>query len=840
MSRQNDSDIQQWKQEAFSRGLIKNAPHDDLPDSSVAGLVNAHCYDTEIQPRLASWLYSELQPPAWRNDCGDPLDDLVLEKDGTLVTAEVPVFTPGLVSCYIAWPTSDGFFHDEISEYVSPTQVRVTVSETRGPVSECYIHGRLNLNSFHKRKRTKIWQFGKRVYTSDIDYVSFTECLCVSRYKPSNVISDFDEMDDYGMLGNSNGLFKLSFDQTVPMLWQANGPVPDVLLEGRQRRKEHKYRYDYLYSMARFNGAGIRGTLTGAKIVQRSGTTALNTDVTPNRDYSTYWTEKPIGSGIATGGRLVTDTVAAANRLPSYWHGIAAPGVSFKFTHNDRTEEFLVDMSDTGYDVHNMDDVANALQHAINTLFSWVEVSWDESGFFVFTTGREPNATMGYLTDGVGGTNVAGILQGRDGDGATLDNSWDWSGPNQVGIVYNPTNRNRYEWHWNYYTLWRTTDISENGADPRTTEDGEELQPLKFTYCGDYRIAAAFYASKTNGIVTARIGTFEKADEGTPLKWEDGSTDTISEYISSSKVRVGSDYYGNTKPLQACALGGGRVLRASQDGRTVTLETEFNSDYFSSSECDERKTIYWSDGYESVITDVIDNNTVTVHDTATREEQGITIDPTCRVITDTYTDETLRQLMDEPHAGLLNMRFKTHMPNGNILSVVPGFMLTAKRGDSLIPYCDLPNSAKYEAGYYLENRQVIDKIEGSIQLIVKAPNYFLVWCNNSLWGGPTNNPDIKKLPEFGEWYGVLHADIIDGYIGAVDWGSIEEVDYGTYELVCQDYSVRQLQNRVYTEDYTFDPITEQDRIAKDFKECWNIGASAYSRTLGHVFWRTVR
>ena len=845
MSRQVDDNTRPWTQESFSRGLIKNAPHDDLPENSVAGIVNAHCFDTEIQPRLASWLYSELQPPAWKDPCEDELTGYTLSKDADIVTLEDgTAFTAALVSCFIAWPTDDGYFHDEISEYISTTQVRVTSSGDRNATSGCYIHGRLNLNKFHKRKRRKIWQWGKTVYTSDIDYTAWTRCLCVSRRRPSNTISDFGETDDYAMIGNSNGIYKLSFDQSVSMLWRANGPVPTVLLEGKQRRKADKYRYDYLYSMVRLNGNGIRSTLTGAKIVQRSGTVRLNEEVEPKRDYSTYWTEKPIGNdedSVQIGSRLVCGAMAAANRAPTYWNGLAYPGASFGFTHNERTENFVMDTGVAGYNVQSMDDLAAALQSTIRTSFPWVEVSYEEGGNIIFTTGREKYSILGYLTAGVGGTDVSAILQGTDGL-ATIESDWAFTAPNRVGIVYNPQDQGNYEWHWNYYTLWRSTDISENGADPRTTENGEELEPLKFTYAGDYRIAGAFYASKSNGIVTALIGTFEKADEGTSLEWEDGDIDTIAEYISPTQVRVsGGGYYaGEDKPLQACAIGGGRVMRASQSGNIVTLETEYNDDVFSNTECDERKTIYWSDGYWSVITEVLSGNQVRVHDSAERDTQGITLDPTRRVITDVYTDDTLRTLMDEKHAGLLNMRFKEAMPNCNILTIVPGFMLTAKRSDSLIYYCDLPNNAKYEAGYHLINRQVLDKVESSIQMIKKAPNYFLVFCNNSLWGGPTNNPDIKQLPEFGEWYGVLHVDVIDEYIGAVDWGSIEEVDFGTFELLCQDMSFRQLKNRVYSDDLTFDPETEQDRIAKDLKECWNLGASAYGRTLGHVLWRTVK
>jgi|GEM_PF-3267975 len=845
MSRQSDDNLKNWEQHNFGRGLVKNAPHEDIPDTSVAGLVNAHCYDTEIQPRLASWLWSELQPPIWRDDCNNDEDTYTMEKVDDIVTCNDDIFTQGFVSRHIAWPTDDGYYHDEIIEYLSGDQVRVSLSGNRNSTSGCYIHGRLNTNGFHKRMKRKIWQWGKRIYTSPISYSRWNECLCVSRRMPSNVISDYDDVDDYSMLGNSNGIFKLSFYDNVRILWRANGPIPDVLLEGRTRRRVHKKRYDYLYSMCRLGGYGLRSrTTVGATLLQQSGTTRLNLEVTPNRDYTTYWTEKPIGNNDTasqTGCRLICARLSDTNRDPGYYRTIAAPGASFKFTHNDDAAEFLVDMSTTGENVQNMAEVATALQKSINTLFPWIQVEYTDNDHFVFTTGEESNSTISYLGAGTSGTDVSSIIKGTEEDSATIDDDWPPTSPNQVGILYIPRDQGNYEWHWSHYSLWRSTDISENGADPRTTDNKVELPPNKITWCGDYRVAGAFYASMSNNIVTAEIGSFEKADEGTPLRFEDGEVYTIIEYISIRQVRVGSEYYeGGNKALQACAIGGGRVMRASQSGNIVTLETELNDDVFSNTECDERKTIYWSTDYSSIIVRVLSGNRVQVHDSVTRETQGITLDPTCRVITDITTDKTLRNRMDEKHIGLLNMRYKEAMPNCNILRIVPGFMITARRGDSLIHYCDMPSDAKYNAGYYLQTRQIMDKIEGTINFIKKAPNYFLVWCNNSLWGGPTNNPDIKDLPEFGEWYGVLHADIVDEYIGAVDWGSIEEIDYGTFELVCQDMSVRQLVNKKYGEDLTFDRDTEQDIIAKDFKECWNLGASAYGRTLGHVFWMTAK
>jgi len=842
MSRQTDNNVNEWKQSEFYDGMVRNAPHEDIPSRALADLINCHAFKTEVQPRLASWLWSELQPPVWVSDCSEPRDNYVMSKNNDIATANDPIFDQSFVSCFIAWPTDDGYYHDEIIEYISTHQVRVSSSGVRPETGGCYIHGRLNCNAWHKRSRKKIWQWGNRVYTSTLSYSRFNECICVSRRTPSNVISAWDEMDDHGVIGNSNGIFKINFDNETTILWKMNGPVPSVLLDGRQRRKNHRNRYDYLISMSRIDGVGLRNR-TNAKLLQQSGTTEINLDVTPNRDYSTYWTEKPIGnndSTAKTGCKLKCGNLSDTHKDPGYYRTIAAPGASFTFTHNETTVEILVDLSTTGADVESMPEVVDAIVAAINTSFPWIQGKYKDEGYIEFTTGEEANSSIGYLGAGTSGTDISSIIKGTEGDGAIIDDNWANTSPNQIGTLYIPLDQGHYEWHWNHYTIWRSTNISENGADPRTTENGVELPPLKFTWCGDFRVAAAFYASMSGGIVTARYGRFEKADEGTPLVFLNGNTYTILEYLTERKVRVSSGYYNDdSEPLQACAIGGGRIFQASQIGDIVTIESALDSDKFSNTECDARKTLYWSTGHESIIIEVLSDYTARVHDSVTRSTQGATIDPTCRNMSDITTDETLRNRMDEKHIGLLNMRFKEPMPNCNVLAIFPGFMVSAKRGESYVSYCDLANNMKYNAGYHLANRQVIDNIEGSVQFIKKAPNFFLVWCNDSLWGGPTNNPDIKELPEFGEWYAVLHADIINSYIGAVDWGSIVDIDDNVFELLCQDMGFRQLVNRQYSKDYAYND-DEQDIVATDLKSCWNLSASAYGRTLGHVLWLTIK
>ena len=95
------------------------------------------------------------------------------------------------------------------------------------------MHARLNLNTFHKSERKKLYQWGTDVYVADsLALTSWTKVLCISYDRPTNVISQlgYDDMDAYSLIGNSNGTFQVDFTPTIPIMWKKNTPIPSVLV----------------------------------------------------------------------------------------------------------------------------------------------------------------------------------------------------------------------------------------------------------------------------------------------------------------------------------------------------------------------------------------------------------------------------------------------------------------------------------------------------------------------------------------------------------------------------------------------------------------------------------
>lgn len=845
MSSAREFDKEQYiphTEQGAPRGMVKNAPHEDIPEGSVAYVRNAHCFPTEWQPRLAAIFYqASLNPPRLTGRSG-----YTASKAGYIITSlSGNIFTEEDVSNYFVWP-GDPRWHDVIEEYLSPTTVRVKDSGNRDATTGCWMHAKMNLWEYHETQNTIFFQWGRRVYVSDdLTMTSLTEALCVSRHQPSNAISDWSSLRDWAVIGNSNGIFLVDFNRTVPQIFKKNTPVPSILISSNVRTIDHRHRYCYTYAMARLTSIGVRNrTSVGARILQESGTCALNPNTVPPRDYGDVWTVKSIDSGIRTQGRLIGAELAADQQTVDYYRELGSNGGSYQITINGVIGDFITIFDEHGYDVGSLADIAAAIQDTIKTLFSFATCDYDYDNIrFIFTSGEEDGSTIGYGGDGNGATEIGDLIGITAVAGAEINNSYAYAGPTENGWIYVPKVPDEPtipEQHWTHYVIFRSVDIGPNGAIPRVGENGEALPPLKFHWVEDLRVAGAFMASKSRtGLVTIFAGQLQQQDEGTAFKWEDGEIDTIVRYIDSTHFSTygegqEEDYYENEKPLQAAAIGGGDVLRLSQSGNVVTRHGghSFEAD-------DVRKTITWSSGYYSVITEYINANSVRVDDTITKVEIGATIDPIARRFTDIVPDEILRDRAGEKHIGLLTSRFRVAMPNINLLEIVPGFMITGIRNDGDFYYCETETEREYLSGYYLELQQKNTKCQGAIQAIMKMPNKFILVCANALWGGPTNQPDVVELPEFGEAYSVLYCDIIDDTVGIVDIGSIARIGYGVYEARCTDNTWRQFNAFGFNKeigDLSVDPQTGQDRVKRDLRELQARGVSLYGDIIGHVYW----
>lgn len=426
------------------------------------------------------------------------------------------------------------------------------------------------------------------------------------------------------------------------------------------------------------------------------------------------------------------------------------------------------------------------------------------------------------------------------------ENYEDWSEINTVlpidatnGVVisslYMPivasTDPQEYQWHPTHYPIYRTMDVKnqyQDGLNPATLND-----PQRFIWVKDLRCCAAFFARKYNGHILAMYGQFEEADIGSVVEWENGDRDTIIGYVAPDDVIIAHTYYGEESDYMACAIGNGMVYRASQVGSTVTRT---HGDTFTAA--DVGKTITWSTGYRSIITDYVNANTVTVNDNQDRVAQGATCNPISRNFYDNTDDFILKARIRDL---LCKNRLMEPMPNVNDGVILPGFMVTARRGEKEVYYCSWEDNYEYLASFFYKGYQYSTKIKDPIQKLLKCPSKFVALCqNNKTWHGPTNTVEYKTLPDVNIVYGIIAGiDILDNAIGCFDMGSIQEIDNGNFIFLTAEpggVGLRRFNGFQYGPDELEIQSTGETTLKKAIELLQKATSSIYDAIMGYILW----
>lgn len=690
---------------------------------------------------------------------------LVGTKVGVYITAANGNFTDADVGNYWVW--DDGQC-EEIVDVDSATQIRVAdAGEKTG--DNCFIGGKHNGWYFHKVTRKVVVLLAHELWVADnINLSSWTRAQCVSYDQPSNAVSQFDEIDDKSVcFFNSNGLYKVWLASTIPTMYRVNVDGPNTYVTGIPSTGNLPYGRRYIISAAREDGEIIiRSRQTSGVLVElESSPNAQDDDL---KDYAEIWTAYPRGNNTKTHGVLTGVAVAAASLDPVNIWAVVDNG-TIGLTINDHNANLFVDF--TG--VQTMTEVAERIQTSMKQY--WPDSTCEFNlGQFILTSGLVDGTYINAVAAGAGGTDITGAGYMNVLAGA-IANDVIFARPlivENLRVPVDETNPTIPQWHFTHIPIYVTLDIGVNGTDPVT---GEGNDPERYIWAKDLRIAAAFLAAKNeSGLVTASVGEFELADVGSVLEWDNGERDTITSYIGPTQVIVdaggGSTSYGGEPNSGACAIGNGRVMRASQTGRTV-VRTE--GDFFTAA--DERKTIHWADGGRSYIVEYIDAKTVRVQNSATRASQGLTLDPTHRNFYDTIEDDSLRP---RQKSYLIPHRAFRALPKTTTGKVVPGWVFCAIRGAQSLYYQQFTAQKKYLLGCH-NPLQVNEDCKDTISQIEEAPNRVLVFCGSRVYGGPVNTSIQIAVPGTGEFINVFSGlQILDETTGVVDWGSICHLQTG--------------------------------------------------------------
>jgi hypothetical protein len=404
-------------------------------------------------------------------------------------------------------------------------------------------------------------------------------------------------------------------------------------------------------------------------------------------------------------------------------------------------------------------------------------------------------------------------------------------GPLFLPIISGPDDI-EYQHHLTHYPIYRTCDKINKYQSGQY--EAVLNNPQRFVWAKDLRICGAMFARKYNGHILCRYGQFEEADIGSVVQWENGDRDTIIDYIAPDDVVIDHVmYYDIDTDYMACAIGNGQVVRASQSGTTVT-RTHGNT--FSANDVGE--TITWSTGYRSYIAAYISANEVTVYDDNDRVSQGCTFRPTHRHYYDIVDDDTLKARIRDLSC---RNRFLQPMPEVNDGIVVPGFVITARRGEKDVYYCAWENYHEYLASFYNPAYQLSSAIKDPIQKLLKHPNRFTALCqNNKTWFGPINLSEEVVLEEVNVIVPLLSGiDVLDAAVGCFDFGSIQEIDNGMYVMLTSEPSgvgLRRFNGMSFGPNELEIPKFGHTTIQTLLEKLQKATASIYDAIAGYIVW----
>ncbi len=363
--------------------------------------------------------------------------------------------------------------------------------------------------------------------------------------------------------------------------------------------------------------------------------------------------------------------------------------------------------------------------------------------------------------------------------------------------------------HWNRIGLYRTLDIGDNGEDPVTgVGNNTEL----YIWVADIPIAKAFTASQSGTTVTATVGEFTAGDVGATIIFEDGTSDTITAYTSSTVVTVSTS---RTVSSQAAAIGGGVIATMSQTGTTVTAASS-SRDFTAS---DIGKTIFFAEGLEAIITDFTSSTVVTVDRSQSISSQGATYEPVSRVYDDGLSDDDLRA---QSGAWTLFSRFYEEIPKSNTGLLVPGWMFAAPRNGNFFYYCELPDTFEYLVGYYYPKSQ-FGHVKDRIIRFAEYPDQLVIECRNSMVGVPLNNFSTEEIESIGVSISTLAGqETLDHNLGIAGPGAIRPYSYGKEIGISSDFGLRIFDGHQWSENLIHNRIMKRMlKLQPAFEACYD-------------------
>lgn len=805
-----------WDQRDFGGGTYLDPPASEIPDNSVVRADNCKVFPKWIEGRSGTkkWGTATLPVLSGRNN-------YEATKSGTTITKTAGNdFTAEDVDNYFIWP--DGT-HEQITGFISSTQVSVESGTSHSPATAsdpASIRGPVNGWIFHQSKRLIVLHIDTRFFYSTAALPSWTEIYKKCYESPISDVSVMKIFSDFVFVFNSNGIFKIDLNLSIPEFWKANAAVPENTIIESAESSQSPYGRRYLIAMSRISGNGDRDRTTSNSVIKQESGTPAPDPSNNNQDYREVFNPFPFGS--ATGSYQKLDCGSTSRTFTEWTSFTLPPGFTITLGGSLHNFSLTTDQMNRVNAATSWDDIALVLQERIqaNWPTATATCEWD-TDHFVFTNGKTSGKTIGYITDFIvaWATNI--------GDNTYLNGQDPSAGGNgsistiEIASVVGPLTPPANEQQWTHYSIYGTKDSGDTY--------GILNDRNQYVWIDDIPVMKAFSAARdVLGNIVASNGTFEVSDVGSTIRWADGSTDTIATYVNSSTV---TGTAGAAITAQGAAIGAIRIVTASQSG---TVITRTSGTVFVSS--DVGKTFYWADGYSVYIKEFISGTQVRVAENQNHSSQGGCWDPTTRHFNDAVSDEVIENRI---YNYLLRQRFWTELPVVNTGGIAPGFMFCAVRGQSTIYYSQMSLGLEYLAGYFNPAFQY-ELLDDALESFEHFPDQCILFCASSTKRISVNVSKQETVPGTNAVVTLITGvTTVDPEIGCLDFGSIRNIEEGRQILVTSEPGVRMFDGYGYGPNIALDSAGN-GRMLDSLRTLQSALASSYDPIEGYIIWGTDR
>ena len=302
------------------------------------------CFADRLEGRGGSKVWSNTALPALVGRTG-----YSLSKSATTVTKTAGTdFAESDVGNYIVY---DDGKHERISAFISATQVTVDRSTAHVASTAAWLHGAVNMVAKHRKNNRIIIQIDTRLFiSSSITIAAWYQVFQAGGTAPANSYSRYDEMGDYLMVFNANGIFKLDCaptgDGADPCIyWMINEPF--VGFSGHTATSpDNDYKYRYMFARTRITGTSYTRNRTDSYMEQQTAPLIL-VEASATNTKADY-IEMDFAAAIVTGSRGALDFVFSAETRTPYTHwsiyrtmDIGTNGTNPQTGEGNKTELFV-------------------------------------------------------------------------------------------------------------------------------------------------------------------------------------------------------------------------------------------------------------------------------------------------------------------------------------------------------------------------------------------------------------------------------------------------------------------------------------------------------------------